>query len=79
MDMTPTVGFSKLEFTYKKHCITLFDLGGSKGFRIAWRNYLSEMYGIVYLVDSSDMARLEECRAVLTELLANPLVSGKPD
>ena len=37
------------------------------------------MYGIVYLVDSSDMARVEECRAALTELLKNPLVSGKPD
>ena len=37
MDVTPTVGLSKLEFTYKKHYITLFDLGGSKGFRSVWR------------------------------------------
>jgi ADP-ribosylation factor-like protein 13B len=76
--VAPTVGFSSVEFKFEKHMITLFDLGGGKRIRDIWKNYFSEVYGVVYVVDSSEPERLQECKGVLRNLLQDSKVAGKP-
>ncbi|ELU13265.1 hypothetical protein CAPTEDRAFT_184387 [Capitella teleta] len=76
--VAPTVGFSSIEFKFEKHKITLFDLGGGKRIRDIWKNYFSEVYGVVYVVDSSEPERLVECKGVLKNLLQHAKVAGKP-
>ena len=76
--VAPTIGFSTVEFLFEKHDITMFDLGGGKRIRDIWKNYLSEIYGLVFVVDSTDPDRMEECRQVLGSLLEDPKTSGKP-
>ena len=76
--VAPTVGFSTVDFAFEKNDITLFDLGGGKRIRDIWKNYFSEVYGLIYVVDSTDPERMEECRQVLVNLLEHPKVSGKP-
>ena len=76
--VAPTLGFSNIEFKLDKFKVTMFDLGGGKKIRGIWTNYLSEVYGIIYVVDSSDKERLQECREVLKGLLEHDKISGKP-
>ncbi len=41
--VAPTIGFSKVETKYKGFQVTIYDLGGSKGFRSFWPNYYHEV------------------------------------
>ncbi|XP_026698101.1 ADP-ribosylation factor-like protein 13B isoform X3 [Athene cunicularia] len=77
-DMAPTVGFSKVDLKQGRFEVTIFDLGGGKRIRNIWRNYYAESYGVIFVVDSSDIARMEETKQVMIEVLNSPKISGKP-
>ena len=77
-DVAPTIGFQDVNFKVGKTEITMFDLGGGKSIRDIWFNYLAEVHGIIYVVDSSEAHRLSESRHVLTNLVDDPRVGGKP-
>ena len=76
--VAPTVGFSSVDFRFEKTDVTLFDLGGGKKIRDIWKNYLSEVYGVIYVVDSSQPERLDEGADVINGLIEHPKVNGKP-
>ncbi len=76
--VAPTVGFSSAEFKFNKKNILIYDLGGGKKIRDIWKNYFSEVYGLIYVVDSSEPGRLKECKGVLKSLVTHPKVAGKP-
>lgn len=78
LETIPTVGFSKETMKLDKYDITLYDLGGGKKIRGIWKNYFAEVYGVVYVVDSSTPDRMEEAQNTLKEVLEHPHVSGKP-
>ena len=44
-------------------------LGGQKTIRSYWRNYFEQTDGLVWVVDSSDIRRLDDCRTELHNLL----------
>ncbi|CAL8302235.1 ADP-ribosylation factor-like protein 13B isoform X1 [Gadus morhua] len=77
-DVAPTVGFSKVSLRQGKFEVTIFDLGGGKRIRGIWKNYYSESYGVVFVVDSSDARRLQETREAIAEVLRHPRIAGKP-
>ncbi|KAM9278066.1 ADP-ribosylation factor-like protein 13B isoform 3-T4 [Cariama cristata] len=77
-DVAPTVGFSKIDLKQGRFEVTIFDLGGGKQIRDIWRNYYAESYGVVFVVDSSDIARMEETKQAMIEVLSSPKISGKP-
>ncbi|KAF1486368.1 ADP-ribosylation factor-like protein 13A, partial [Eudyptula minor novaehollandiae] len=58
--------------------VTLVDLPGGQRSRSAWRSHYSEAHGLLFVLDSSDLARMEEARKVLSRVLSHPHVSGKP-
>ena len=58
--------------------VTIYDLGGSKSFRGIWPKYYHEVHGFIFVVDSSDSARLSECSNVLQGMLGHSQVQGKP-
>lgn len=74
----PTVGFDTMSFKIGRHDITLYDLGGGPRIRDIWDNYYHELYGVVFVVDSSSVDRMNECKAALVRLLAHDRVKGKP-
>lgn len=47
----------------------MWDVGGQKSLRSYWRNYFECTDGIIWVVDSADKRRLEDCRAELHTLL----------
>ncbi|XP_060888396.1 ADP-ribosylation factor-like protein 13B isoform X3 [Labrus mixtus] len=77
-DVAPTVGFSKVDLKQGKFEVTIFDLGGGKRIRDIWKNYYSESHGVVFVVDSSDVQRIQETRETMAEVLQHPRIAGKP-
>ncbi|KAL4608852.1 ADP-ribosylation factor-like protein 13B isoform X2 [Arapaima gigas] len=77
-DVAPTVGFSKVDLKQGKFEVTIFDLGGGKRIRGIWKNYYSESYGVVFVVDSSDVQRIQETKDTMAEVLRHPRIAGKP-
>ncbi|KAG7249516.1 hypothetical protein CRUP_008728, partial [Coryphaenoides rupestris] len=61
-----------------KFQVTIFDLGGGRRIRAIWKNYYAEAHGVVFVVDSSDAARVPETRDAIAEVLRHPRVAGKP-
>lgn len=49
--------------------MNIWDIGGQKTIRSYWRNYFEQTEGLVWVVDSSDVRRLDDCRMELENLL----------
>jgi len=77
-DVTPTVGYSSVNFFFDGFDVTMYDLGGGSKIRGIWHNYYAEVYGFVFVVDASDETRMDECVQVIETFLDNGLVQGKP-
>ncbi|XP_043556725.1 ADP-ribosylation factor-like protein 13B isoform X3 [Chiloscyllium plagiosum] len=77
-DLAPTVGFSRIDLKQDKFEVTIFDLGGGKRIRAIWKNYYSESFGVIFVVDSSDVDRIEEAKDIVAEVIRHPKISGKP-
>lgn len=74
----PTQGCIRSELRVENYLVTLLDVGGSVESRGAWKELYGEAHGIIFVVDSSDRQRIKEVKEVLTDLLRQPRVSGKP-
>ncbi|KAH7724879.1 ADP-ribosylation factor family protein [Aphelenchoides avenae] len=74
----PTVGFSRAEFELRKHKVVAYDLGGGERIRDIWKTYFAEVYGLVYVVDSSALSRIEENRQMVQTLVEHKDLVGKP-
>ncbi|NXR46415.1 AR13A protein, partial [Hippolais icterina] len=58
--------------------VTLVELRGGQHSCSTWRSHYSEAHGLLFILDSGDLARMEEARKVLSHVLSHPDVSGKP-
>lgn len=76
--VVPTLGFSSVTLKYKKFTVILYDLGGGPGIRAIWENYFADAHGIIFVLDSGDIEKVNECRDILKRLLSNEKLSGKP-
>lgn len=47
----------------------MWDVGGQKSLRSYWRNYFECTDGLIWVVDSADKRRLEDCKNELHSLL----------
>lgn len=77
-DVIPTVGFHAVKLNYKNYIVKIYDLGGAANFRGLWPKYFVDAYGIIFVIDSSDIERLDEAKQVLESVLSHEKVAGKP-
>jgi ADP-ribosylation factor-like protein 3 len=56
----------------------VWDIGGQKAIRPYWKNYYDNTDGMVFVVDSSDEERLNECVEELNSLLAEEGLAKVP-
>lgn len=49
--------------------LNMWDVGGQKSLRSYWRNYFECTDGLVWVVDSADKRRLDDCKSELHVLL----------
>uniref|UniRef100_A0A0E0CJW7 ADP-ribosylation factor-like protein 2 n=1 Tax=Oryza meridionalis TaxID=40149 RepID=A0A0E0CJW7_9ORYZ len=74
--ISPTLGFNIKTIKYHKYSLNIWDIGGQKTIRSYWRNYFEQTDGLVWVVDSSDIRRLDDCRAELHNLLKEERLAG---
>uniref|UniRef100_A0AC35UEX2 ADP-ribosylation factor-like protein 2 n=1 Tax=Rhabditophanes sp. KR3021 TaxID=114890 RepID=A0AC35UEX2_9BILA len=67
--ISPTLGFGIETFKYQGLTLNFWDVGGQKSLRPYWKGYFSDADGIIWVVDSSDVDRLEDCSKELMSLL----------
>lgn len=68
-EVSPTFGFQIRTLEVEGLRFTIWDIGGQKTLRNFWKNYFESTEAIIWVVDSLDDLRLEECRNTLQELL----------
>jgi len=66
----PTIGFNVEEVTpVKGVTFTMWDVGGQEKIRPLWRHYYQGCEGLIFVIDSSDVQRVEEARKELYGVL----------
>lgn len=58
--------------------LNIWDVGGQKSLRSYWRNYFESTDGLVWVVDSADKMRLDDCKAELHKLLQEEVTKEEP-
>lgn len=66
---TPSTELQPLPCLPPSFRLNIWDVGGQKTLRAYWRNYYEQTDGMIWVVDSSDLRRLDDCRAELHGLL----------
>lgn len=72
----PDVGIFK--FQVEKMVVTLHKLQGDAQSVFYWRHHFHECQGVIFMVDISDPASLEQSKPILLELLDDPLLAKVP-
>ncbi|KFY01838.1 hypothetical protein O988_02493 [Pseudogymnoascus sp. VKM F-3808] len=65
----PTVGFNVETVTYKNVKFNVWDVGGQDKIRPLWRHYYSGTQGLIFVIDSSDLERMEEAKQELHRII----------
>jgi len=74
--VSPTLGFNIKTLNFKGYKLNIWDVGGQKTLRPYWRNYFEKTDGLIWVVDSADLARLEDCRQELHAILQEERLFG---
>lgn len=65
----PTIGFNVETVQYKGFSMNIWDVGGQDRIRALWRHYYHNTQGLIFVVDSNDVGRIDEARDELHKLL----------
>ncbi|KAL1742871.1 ADP-ribosylation factor family-domain-containing protein [Schizophyllum fasciatum] len=76
MSISPTLGFNIRTFAYNGFTLNIWDVGGQRTLRPYWRNYFEQTDAIVWVVDSGDRMRMEDCKQELHSMLTEDRLSG---
>lgn len=78
----PTIGFNVEMLEARKNrkniAVTVWDVGGQQKMREHWRSFHQDTAAVVFVVDSSDAARLGEARRELEDTLRSDQLAGRP-
>ncbi|KIY45167.1 GTP-binding protein [Fistulina hepatica ATCC 64428] len=76
MSVSPTLGFNIKTFVHRGYTLNVWDVGGQRTLRPYWRNYFEQTDALVWVVDSGDRLRIDDCRAELHNLLLEDRLVG---
>lgn len=75
----PTIGFNvETVSPVKNVSFTVWDVGGQDKIRPLWKHYFNNTEGLVYVVDSSDQARISDSKKELSWILESDEMRGVP-
>ena len=72
--ISPTLGFNIKTLEHRGFKLNIWDVGGQKSLRSYWRNYFECTDGLVWVIDSADKRRLEDCKSELHQLLNEEVI-----
>ena len=74
--ISPTLGFNIKTLQYDSYKLNVWDVGGQTTIRSYWRNYFEQTDGLIWVVDSSDKMRLNDCKKEMHSLLKQEKLVG---
>ncbi|CAE1286467.1 ARL2 [Acanthosepion pharaonis] len=74
--ISPTLGFNIKTLEHLSYKLNIWDVGGQKSLRSYWRNYFESTDGLIWVVDSADRMRLQDCKQELDALLLEERLAG---
>ncbi|MEQ2232141.1 hypothetical protein ILYODFUR_008164 [Ilyodon furcidens] len=78
----PTIGFNVEMINARKNrkniAVTMWDVGGQGKMREHWHDYYQNTGAVVFVVDASDVGRMEEARSELEKTLRSDHLRGCP-
>ena len=75
-EISPTLGFNIQTVEFDDCKLNIWDVGGQTTIRSYWRNYFEATDGLIWVVDSGDKLRLQDCKAELDSLLEQEKLAG---
>ncbi|NHJ49347.1 MAG: GTP-binding protein [Asgard group archaeon] len=69
VDTSPTLGINHETLQLPKLQLNIFDLGGQTDFRGMWHEVNEKSDGVVFVVDRSNLMRLEEAKGVFKNIV----------
>lgn len=66
----PTIGFNVETLVYKRLKFNVWDIGGQNKIRQLWKHYYQNSDGIIFVVDSTDVERMEDAAEEIQKLLS---------
>ena len=78
LNTIPTIGFNVETIKFGKLTLNLWDIGGQKKIRDLWSHYYPGTNGIIFLVDSSDRARIQLAKEELYKMMEEEDLMGVP-
>ncbi|GAA5851967.1 hypothetical protein JCM9279_007040 [Rhodotorula babjevae] len=75
-EVSPTLGFNIRTIFHQGYSLNVWDIGGQTSLRPYWRNYFEQTDAVIWVVDSSDRARMDDCKRELHELLLEERLMG---
>jgi small GTP-binding protein len=77
-ECVPTIGLGQKTLLYDDLQVTFYDLGGNSKFRSVWQRFYAELWGFVWVIDSSDENRFAESIQVLESVRSHKMMADKP-
>ncbi|KAJ1980545.1 ADP-ribosylation factor protein 3 [Dimargaris verticillata] len=74
----PTVGLNIGKIDIERSRLKLWDLGGQRDLHSIWERYYPEAHGIIFVIDATDRARLDECQKTFEKIMMRDEVEGVP-
>ncbi|GME28637.1 adp-ribosylation factor family protein [Neofusicoccum parvum] len=74
--VSPTLGFIIKTIEYEGYKLNIWDVGGQKTLRTYWKNYFEKTDTLIWVVDSTDRQRIDDCRRELKGLLQEERLMG---
>jgi ADP-ribosylation factor-like protein 2 len=75
-EIAPTLGFNISTLALNGFQLNVWDVGGQKTLRTFWRNYFEKTDVLVWVVDSTDLKRLRDCKVELMDILKEEKLAG---
>lgn len=76
--ISPTLGFNIKTLEHRGFKLNIWDVGGQKSLRSYWRNYFESTDGLIWVVDSADRQRMQDCQRELQSLLVEEVCPRLP-
>ncbi|KAK2101435.1 ADP-ribosylation factor-like protein 2 [Saguinus oedipus] len=73
--ISPTLGFNIKTLEHRGFKLNIWDVGSQKSLRSYWQNYFESTDGLIWVVDSADHQRMQDCRRELQRPAAGGLDS----
>ncbi|XP_067130063.1 ADP-ribosylation factor-like protein 2 [Centruroides vittatus] len=74
--ISPTLGFNIKTLEHRGFRLNMWDVGGQKSLRSYWQNYFESTDGLIWVVDSADRRRLQDCKNELHALFLEERLLG---